>query len=338
MTKKTTFSIVITLLIVVLMVGCSPLGKQFTVSTSVTNQDDKQSIFNNFGQDNHLTVHLKNGSESKRLKTTKDSDVVELSQINATRGNAQGLFKKLDFNKLHNFKYLSKDQQQLARKTNAIPFAMQSLEIAYDPNMVDDVSFTIDLWNRELVKSLAIPDLSSSVGPAMIYVGDEYAKYRSTSSYVNHDLSNHGEMGLTALKELQPYTHSYKNTSEVIKLFKEKKIAVAVISSRDEKQIKRELPKLTVVVPGDVNNIANYQMISIPKNSKNTDLSYKYIDYRLSKIAQKKNYELTGDSPLRSGVITKTNYNPNAVITMDDLPEKVSHFESWQKQWNQIFQ
>lgn len=338
MKRKGILFSVITLLALIAISGCTLVNKKFVVSTSVTNWGDEQSILTDFGQKNHLNMKVQNGSETKRLKTIKGTDVVELSQINAVRGNSEGLFKKLDFKKLHNFKYLSESQQQLARTTNSIPYTMQSVELAYDPDVVDDISFTVDLWNRDLVKSLAIPNLSSSLGPAMIYVGDGYYKYRSTSSYVGHGLGNRGELAFAALGKLKPYTRSYQSTSEVVKLFKEKKIAVAVISSSAEKQIKAKLPKLTVVVPGDMYNVANYQMLSIPKDSKNEDLSYKYIDYCLKKSVQKQTFELTNETPVRSGVIEKKGYNPNAVITIPDLPEQLPNFDSWQKQWKQIFE
>lgn len=82
------------------------------------------------------------------------------------QGAKKKLFKKLDFSKIKNFKYLSKDQQQLAKKTNTVPYTVNSVGIIYNPKKVNIKDWN-DLWSDKLKQKISVPDMTTTFGPAI---------------------------------------------------------------------------------------------------------------------------------------------------------------------------
>lgn len=342
-TKSRTLFTVITLLLLLIVVGCSRnSGPQLHILTT----DDAESkmtqeVLEPFTKQTKITIdgdYEKDSSLQGQLKNIPENvDIIEYSQSNAVTANQKGLVKKLDFNKLKNFKYLSKDKQKLARETNSIPYAMEEITLAYNPKTAHPIDDVDDLWIPESVDHLAIPDITTSFGPIMVQVASEYGHYRSTSSYVNSDIDT--VSAIEALQELQPYTRTYESTDELIKLLKNNQADTAVISSSQVPSIKAALPKLKFVTPGS-QNVASYQMASILKGTKNTEDAYKYLDYRISQETQKRASKKMNKMPVNS-VVQKTDHNyltygARDAITMDYVNFN-KNIIKLRDQWQEIF-
>ena len=151
----------------------SKSSEKLVVSTfGLSTKQMRSDVLNPFSKKYNVKVSTQFGDSSTRLTQIEHNpnsnvDVIELAQNNAVTGAKKKLFKKLDFSKIKNFKYLSKDQQQLAKKTNTVPYTVNSVGIIYNPKKVNIKDWN-DLWSDKLKQKISVPDMTTTCGPAML--------------------------------------------------------------------------------------------------------------------------------------------------------------------------
>lgn len=346
MKKQTKFFAIMTTLVATLLVaGCSngsskKESKQITVSTfGLATKQMTRDVFTPFGKDNNLTVKSQFGDSSSRFTQIEHNpnssvDVVELAQNNAVAGEKKQVFKKLDFSKIKNFKYLTKDQQKLAKETNSVPYTVNSIGIIYNPKTVGKITSWDQLWDKKLANKVAIPDIATTFGPAMVYLASDHAKTDVTK--------DNGKAAFKSLEDLKPnIVKTYSKSSDLANMFKSGEVDVAVVGDFAVGMLKGVSSDLDYVVP-ESGTYANYDTASILKNSKNTDASYKYIDYRISKESQTTvaGAKSLNNAPVNSQVTLK---NPKD-MTYGDVAKRAKMIDfnyvnkelpSWIKTWNQ---
>lgn len=350
--KKQTkfFAVITTLLLTLLVAGCSSksASKQLTVSTfGLATKQMTRDVFTPFGKDNNLTVKSQFGDSSSRFTQISHNpnsgiDVIELAQNNAVAGQNKGVFKKLDFSKLKNFKYLSADQQKLAKETNSVPYTVNSIGIIYNPKKVGKITSWDQLWDKKLANKIAIPDISTTFGPAMVYIANQHwQNQQTTSSFVDNGKVDE-KQAFGELKALKPnVVKTYAKSSDLANMFKSGEIDVAVVGDFAVGMIKTAAPDVEYTVP-ESGTYANYDTASILKDSKNTDAAYKYIDYRIGKESQTKVAEKSSlnNAPVNSTVKLDDpqymTYGKTAErAKMIDFNYVNKQLPSWIKQWNQ---
>lgn len=260
-------------------------GETLTVSTfGLSTKQMRNDVLNPFSKESGVTVKTQFGDSSTRLtqiehNSNSNIDVIELAQNNAVTGNKKKLFKKLDFSKISNFKYLTKSEQKLARETNAVPYTVNSIGIIYNPKKVK-INDWKDLWDNKLKGKLAIPDITTTFGPAMLYLAGDY----SGTSVTKDD----GASAFKAMEKLKPnILKTYTQSSDLSNMFKSGEIDVAVVGDYAVSMLQATNPDLKYTVPTS-GTYANYDNVAILKNSKNSNAAYKYINFRISKAIQKK--------------------------------------------------
>jgi len=352
--KKQTkiFTVITTLLLTLLVAGCSNGSKkestQLTVSTfGLATKQMTRDVFTPFGKDNNLTVKSQFGDSSSRFTQIEHNpnsgvDVIELAQNNAVAGQNKKVFKQLDFNKLKNFKYLSKDQQALAKKTNSVPYTVNSIGIIYNPKAVGKITSWNQLWDKKLANKIAIPDIATTFGPAMVYIANEHWQSQQASSSFVYNGKVDEKNAFGALKELKPnVVKTYAKSSDLANMFKSGEIDAAVVGDFAVGMIKTAAPDVDYVVP-ESGTYANYDTASILKNSKNSDAAYKYIDYRISKESQEK--VASADSLNNAPVNSSVTLNDPKYMTYGDVAKRAKMIDfnyvnkelpSWIKLWNQ---
>lgn len=323
--KKRIFLIVISLLTCFTISGCNSDKTKLAISSNVTSSKFEKNIIRPFAKKNNSNINL--------LTDDKNADIIELSQLDTAKENKAGRFKKLDYKRIANFKYLSNEQQKLAKETNSVPLSMERLSMVYDSRRIGPPYFFYDLWNQEQVKSIALPDITTKFGPAIIYLGNDYDHYRSTSSYVSDEVENHGQDSFRALRELEAYTRIYKNQTELINLFEKKQINVAVVGTSTAEKLIQRMPYLRVTDGHQITNTVVYQMAAVSKDSKNIELSYKYLNYLLSKNIQKKMNSLESVSDNLSVEVK----NKELIVTTMNSNLVLDELGGWKKEWDQIF-
>ena len=151
--------------------------------------------------------------------------------------------------------------------------------IIYNPKKVNINSWK-DLWSSKLKNKIAVPDMTTTFGPAMLYIAGDYAGTSVTK--------DNGNAAFKAMKELKPnVVKTYTQSSDLSNMFKSGEIEAAVVGDYAVGMLQATNPNLKYIVPKS-GTYANYDNVSILKNSKNSAAAYKYINFRLSEKIQKK--------------------------------------------------
>ena len=317
-------------------------GGNLTVSTfGLSTKQMQNDVLNPFAKQSSVKVKTQFGDSATRLTQIEHNpntgvDVIELAQNNAVTGDKKKLFKKLDFSKISNFKYLSKSEQKLAKETNTVPYTVNSLGIIYNPKKVNINSWK-DLWSSKLKNKIAVPDMTTTFGPAMLYIAGDYAGTSVTK--------DNGNAAFKAIKELKPnVVKTYTQSSDLSNMFKSGEIEAAVVGDYAVGMLQATNPNLKYIVPKS-GTYANYDNVSILKNSKNSAAAYKYINFRLSEKIQKK---VAGLKSLNNAPVnTQVKLTPAEAAnkTYGSVAKRAktinfffvnSHMSNWISRWNKI--
>lgn len=259
-------------------------SSKIVLSTFGLSEDvSEDEIYKPFEDEFKADLVTETGNAAERYtKFSADSkssvDVIELSQSNAAEGVDAGLFEKIDTSKIENYDNLIDSAKKLAEEGMGIPYTMNSLVLVYDPSKVDSMSSYDDLWSADLKNQIAIPDITTTFGPAMVYIA---------ADHVNSDVtSDDGKAAFEALSDLKKnIVKTYAKSSDLVNMFTSGEISAAVVGDYAVPILKAANPNLVFVTPE--NAYGNFNTININKNSKNKELAYDYINYRLSADLQK---------------------------------------------------
>ncbi|QFR63959.1 extracellular solute-binding protein [Schleiferilactobacillus harbinensis] len=335
------------LAVTVLFAGCgskaAASGGSLSVSTfGLSTKQMTSDIFDPFSKQSGTKVQSQFGDSSQRFTQVAHNpnaavDVIELSQNNALSGNKKNLFKKLDFSKIKNFNTLSSAQQKLAKETNSVPYTVNSIGIIYDPSKTGKITSWDQLWSGKLKGKIAIPDITTTFGPAMLYVAGDHAGTPVTK--------DNGKAAFKALADLKPnVVKTYTQSSDLANMFKSGEITAAVVGDFAVGMIQAADSNAVYTVPAS-GTYANYDTASILKSSKNTKAAYAYLSYRLSKTAQAKAAEpkSLNNAPVNDTVklsaANAKNKTYGAIAKRAktiDFDYVNSHLSGWIKTWNSL--
>ncbi|MCF6165198.1 ABC transporter periplasmic spermidine putrescine-binding protein PotD [Furfurilactobacillus rossiae] len=340
--QKITVSLLLGGLTVGFFDATAKADESMTVSTfGLATKQMNSDVLTPFAKANNVTLRTQFGDSNARMTQLEHNpnsgvDVVELSQNNALSGNQKHLFKKLDFSKLKNFKRLTPAQQKLAKETNSVPYTLNSVGIMYNPQKISINSWK-QLWSSKLKDKLAIPDITTTFGPAMIYLAGEHA-----GTAVEKD---NGQAAFKALSQLKPnVTKTYSQSSDIANMFKTGEIDAAVVGDYAVNMVQKANPQLKYVVPAS-GTLANYDTVSILKSSHNTEKDYRYIDARLSATVQKKvaSPQSLNNAPVNKTVQLSVKDAENKTVgTVAKRAKSLNfayvnhHLAQWVTRWNQL--
>ncbi|WP_124057891.1 ABC transporter substrate-binding protein [Vaginisenegalia massiliensis] len=312
------------------------------ISTFGLNQDDVQKIvMDPFAKDNNAKVTLEVGNASERLTKLKNDknaniDVIELSQLNADQGAKDKLFAKVTEKEVPNIAKLTPGAKEVYDNGSGIPYAVNSIGIIYDREALGfEIKDWSDLWKAELKGKVAIPELSTTFGPAMLYVASDYKGAKLED--------DKGKAAFEALKELKPnVVKTYAKSSDLANMFQAGEVQVAVVADFAQGMIKEANPKVSFIVP-ESGTYANYNTLNIPANAKNKELAYKYLNWRISKDLELKTAEGFNEAPVNKDVVLKPEvaanktYGPVAVKAKAMNTKFVDqNLADWLNQWNEV--
>lgn len=298
--KKTIYLLVLLLV----LGGCSSNNetKELVVSSWGLSEDIlRTEVYKPFEEANNVKIVLDSGSTSERYSKfssgdNSNIDVIELSQKAADDGYQADLFEKLDPSKLSNFDALIDAAQEVTRRGYGVPYTINSIGIVYNEETVSEpINTWADLWRSDLQDKVAIPEISSTFGPSMVQMANDY---------VGGDLANdQGEAAFMGLETLKPnIKKTYKKSSDLSVMMSTGEIDVAVVGDFGFDVIKKSVPSAKLVFP-TTGTYANFNTIEINKNSKNKDLAYKFVDWRLSQELQEKTAGALNEAPVNKNVV-----------------------------------
>ena len=318
-------------------------GGKLVVSTfGILTKQMRSDVLNPFAKKNNVKVSAQFTADTTTSLTqiehnpNSSVDVIEVAQKNAYAGAKKKLYKKVDFSKIKDFKYLSSSEQKLAKDTGTVPYTVNSVGIIYNPKKVHITEWD-QLWSKKLKGKIAIPDIVTTFGPAMLYIAGRHAKVDVPS--------DGGKAAFKAMKELKPnVVKTYDQSSDLTNMFKTGEISVAVVGDYAISMLQATNPELKYIVPAS-GTYSNSNVVAILKNSNNTDAAYKYINFRLSEAIQKRcaSAKSLNNAPVNTQV--KLTPAEAANKTYGDVAKRAksmnffyvnSHLSSWVNQWNKI--
>lgn len=220
--------------------------------------------------------------------------MIELSQAMTAKGIEEGLFEDIDLSKIENAADMITAAKTMADAGQGVAYTINSIGIMYNPDAVDfDIKGFDDLWDARLEGMVSLPEITTTFGPAMVYMASDHAGVDIKS--------DNAEAAFKALEELKPnLVKTYAKSADLINMFTSGEVAVAVVGDFGVPTIQAANPDLVYVTP-DI-TYANFNTISITKNCKNKDLAYEYLNYRLSPELQTKTGRALNEAPTNKKV------------------------------------
>lgn len=314
-----------------------------TVSTFQLNEDIvNEDIIKPFEEQTGCKVVTDLGNAADRytkLENNPDSgiDVIELNQSTAAMGYEAGLFEKLDSSKVSNIDQLISSAKTMQSESGYGPaYTISSIGIVYDKETLGhDITSWDDLWASDLEGAIAIPDITTTFGPAMVYVASDHAGQDITE--------DDGAAAFKALEELKPnVVKTFSKSSDLANMFAAGEIKAAVVGDFAVPNILKADPNAVFMVP-ESGTYANFNTIDVLASSKNKEAAYKYINWRISQELE----EVTAGSLNESPVNVNVTLDPEQTTSMTygEVAEKAKTIDftfvnpllsDWTDQWNRI--
>ena len=236
------------------LVGCSSNSgsdtQKLVVSTWGLNADIVQKdVYEPFEKENNCEIVVEEGGTSDRYtkftnNPNSDVDIIELSQAEAQKGYAAGLFEKLDYSKIGNAKDLIDAASKLKDDNGyGVPYTLNSIGIIYDKEATGfEIKEWNDLWDSRLKGQISIPEITTTFGPAMVHIASDYKGVDITS--------DNGKAAFEALEELKPnIVKTYTKSSDLTNMFSAGEISVAVVADFGVSLIQKNNENCEYVVP-----------------------------------------------------------------------------------------
>ncbi len=238
-------------------------------------------VYSTFNTNEDMYVKIKKGGSNY--------DVVIPSDYMIERMIKEDMLKKIDYSKINNFKNVDKKYLNHAYDPDqkySVPYFWGTLGIVYNKNMVKDKVDSWDiLWNEKYKRNIIMLDSSrDSLCIALIKLG------YSPNSKKEAELNEAKEL----LKGQYDLVYAYL-VDQTKHIMINEEAALAVMYSGDAVEAIDENENLEYVVPKEGSNIWFDSMV-IPKNAKNVENAYKFIDFMLNEKNMAKNAEYVGYS------------------------------------------
>jgi putative spermidine/putrescine transport system substrate-binding protein len=224
--------------------------------------------------------------------------------------------------------------KELAADGSGPAYTLNSIGIVYNKKTTEIKEWD-DLWDSSLKGKISIPDITTTFGPAMVYLASSHKDVELTT--------DNGKAAFEGITDLAPnVVKTYSKSSDLANMFQSGEITAAVVGDFAVPLITESNPDVAYVVP-ESGTYANFNTININKNSKNKDLAYKYIDWRLSQEVQEKTAGSLNEAPTNKNVVLDEETAKNK--TYGDVAQRTNkvdsifvnkNLESWINQWNRI--
>ncbi len=342
MKKVALFICLVALMMPLAAAGSSESTDTLIVSTWGLSEDDLWSeVYEPFENETGATVILDTGNGQERYTRLLNDpnstvDIIELAQMNTAEAVASGLVDPITPDEIECFDSLIPAAQEIIKSGSGAPYTLNSIGIFYDPAETGmEINEWSDLWDPRLKGKIAVPDISTTFGPAfVIMASDVYGVDAATDG---------GETAFKALQDLKPnVVRTYSRSSDIANLMQNKEIAVAVIADYALPVVTAAAPNAVYVVPQS-GTYANFNVINIAKTTDNRDLAVTYINYRMSAETQTRTARVLNEAPTNGDVVLTPEVAANKTVgdvanraKMVDFSFVNSVLEDWIYQFNRI--
>lgn len=329
------------------LVGCGSSSAasegttELVISTWGLNEDLLwENVFTPFEKEYNAKITLEIGNNSERLTKLENNpnstvDIMYLAESYSAQGADKGLFEELDYSKIENATKLNDMAQSTVQAGFGPGYTLNSIGIAVDTSAGIEINSWEDLWKPELVGKIAIPDITTTFGPAMVQIAADKAGVEVSE-----------DQGAAAFKELEALkpnvVKTYSKSSDLANMFASGEIVAAVAADFAYGNIAKAKPEVELVIPTS-GTYVNFNTININTNSKNKDLAYDFINYALSSEVQERTAKALAEAPVNADVTLTEEESTN--LTYGDILNnaKVIDYsvvnplmETWVDTWNRL--
>jgi len=328
------------------LVGCGNSGStasdnKLIVSTWGLNEDVlKETVFEPFAKEHGVEVVLEIGNNSERLTKMKNNpnsniDITYLAEAFAQQGIDAGIFEELDYSKIPNATNMNEKAKTTVESGYGPAYTLNSIGIVVDPSAGIEINSWEDLWKPELENKIAIPDITTTNGAAIVSIAADKAGVPIET--------DQGEAAFKELEKLKPnLVKTYSKSSDLANMFSSGEIVAAVASDFAYETIVKAKPEVKNIVP-ESGTYLNFNTININKNSKKKDLAYEFINYALSLEVQERTSKALSESPVNTEV--KLNEEEAKNLTYGSVLDNAKTIDfkfvnslmgDWINTWNRI--
>ena len=329
-----------------LLVGCkakdnSAGSDKLIISTWGLNEDVlKKEIFEPCAEEHGVEVVLEVGNNSDRLTKMKNNpnsniDITYLAESFSEQGIEAGIFEKLDYSKIPNAQKINEKAKYTVENGYGPAYTLNSIGIVVDPTSNIEINSWEDLWKPELKGKIAIPDITTTNGAAVVDIAATKAGVDITE--------DNGEAAFKELEKLKPnVVKTYSKSSDLANMFSSGEIVAAIASDFAFETIQKAKPEVINVIP-ESGTYLNFNTININANSKNKDLAYEFINYVLSDEVQERAAKALNDAPINTDV--KLNEEDAKNLAYGDIVKNAKTIDykvvnplmnDWINKWNRV--
>lgn len=317
-------------------------GRTLTISMWGYNMDLLvKNVLKPFEDKYGVKIVTETGNNSDRftkLAARKDNPIVDVVYFAGTfvyDAMDQGLIQPYDPAKIPNLAHIIDAAKDPIGGRYAIGYTIQHLGLFYRTDKVAPISSWKDLSRADLKGFLSIPGITTTYGPAIVYM---------LSKAWGGDFNN-TEVGWRKMAELAPsLVTAYNNSSELNALVIQEEVYAAPYTSFGWGDIKATKFPVASVIPTE-GLVGSFSMASVVKGTKNEDLAHLFIDHLLSLEVQTSEALDLVDSPVHKGVVVPPDVAENLTYGEDlinqlhffDQGETAALMPDWIARWNRIF-
>ncbi len=298
-----------------------------------------EAVVKPFEEKYGCTVIYEAGTNAERLTKLKndpntDVDVIYLSQQYAQDGFSAGLFDEFDYSQVPNADFVLEKAAFLREGLQGPAVTMNRLGIIYNTAEVGEITSFADLWKPELAGKIAIPDIGTTFGPAVVAIASNYAgtDYKSDG----------GEGAFAALAELKPnIVKTYSKSSDLKNMFASGEIVAAMAAEFAYNTMGDDSTANLVFIDPTEGAYLNFNTVNIVKSSEQKELAYLFVNHVLSVESQLAGAHIVPESAVNTEVVLEPEVA--AKLTTIEIAEKsnVVDFEvvnenlsKWVDLWN----
>lgn len=264
-------------------------------------------------------------------KANPEVDLAVLADINALEADQKGLIEPIDVTKLKNYDRIYDVAKDPLGGHRAIGYTFYATSIIYRTDKVKITAWK-DLWQPALKNRLALPNITTSQGPLLLFMADR-AFGGTTPDYA---------VGIDKVAELKGSVVTfYQNLAQLTQLFQQDEIYATVTGRYNWPSLKKLNLPLGWAMPAE-GMTGGMNMLVLIKGAKNKDLAMRLIDAWLGVEAQTRLAMDQVDSPVNMDVklppeiADVMTYGEETAKALKLIPpaEAIGNRDKWLAGWN----
>ncbi len=324
----------------VALFAAGPATAQTTLTVSgfgIAQDQFRRILYAPFEAQCGCRIAVEAGNSAERLakmearKANPEIDIAVLSDADAMIARTKDLIEPVDVAKLSNHAKLYDIAKDPIGGNFAVGYTFYNTSIVYRTDKVKIESWK-DLWKPELKGRLALPNITTTQGPLLLFMTDR-AFGGAGGAYAT---------AIDRIAEVKPNVVTfYERSAQLLQLFQQDEIWAAPLGRFNWANIKKLNMPLAWATPTE-GQTGGINVMVVTKNGKNRELALRFMDMWLSTDIQTKLAMELVDSPANKEVVLPADvadnltYGAETVNAVRLIPpaDVLANRDAWLAGWN----